>query len=111
MLAPGTHATGGISLEGREEMQQSRELYNLRLAFAEAGTGAYLAGVTVTIEPTGRDAPLGPYRDCGPLFYVSLAPGVYRVTATLGGVSRTTTLRIGKGATQLTLYWPAQSAL
>jgi len=105
-LAPGAHATGGVSSEGREEMQTTQDLYNLRLTFAEARSGAYLAGVTVTIEPEGRGTSFGPFADCGPLFFMVLSPGVYRINATYGGVARSTTVRIGKGATRATLYWP-----
>lgn len=32
-------------------MQESRGLYNPRLAFAETGTGAYIAGVELMVEP------------------------------------------------------------
>lgn len=111
VLAPGSHASGGVSYEGQQEMQVKQDLYNLRLTFAEAQTGAYLAGVTVTLEPEGRSAPWGPFADCGPLFYVALSPGVYRVVASYAGLTRSKTVRVGKGATQATLYWPAASEL
>jgi hypothetical protein len=111
VLAPGSHTTGGVSFEGRQEMQANQDLYNLRLTFAEAQTGAYLAGVTVTIEPADRSAPIGPFRDCGPLFHVALNPGVYRVVASYAGLARSKTIRVGKAATQATLYWPAASEL
>ncbi|RZL92732.1 MAG: hypothetical protein EOP82_09350 [Variovorax sp.] len=107
VLAPGAHASGGISYEGQQEMQAKQDLYTLRLAFAEAQTGAYVAGVTVTIEAEGRNAPFGPFADCGPLFYVALRPGVYRVIASYAGLTRTKAIRVGRGATHVTLYWPA----
>lgn len=106
VLAPGTHVSGGISEEERDDMRQKQGLYNLRLAFAESRTGAYLAGITLQIEPLDRRAPLGPYADCGPLFNVALAPGSYRVTAIYQGTARTKTVRVGNGATSATLYWP-----
>lgn len=111
VLAPGAHASGGIGYEGQQEMQAKQGLYNLRLTFAEAQTGANVAGVTVTIEPTGQNAPFGPFADCGPLFYVALSPGVYRVVASYAGLTRTKTVRVGKGTTQVTLYWPAAGEL
>jgi hypothetical protein len=52
-LAPGSYVSGGIGEEGQLDMRVTRDLYNLRLTFAQVGTGAYVAGVTVTIEPTG----------------------------------------------------------
>lgn len=111
VLAPGSHASGGVSFEGQQEMQVNQDLYNLRLTFAEAQTGAYLAGVTVTIEPADKSAPMGPFTDCGPLFHVALSPGVYRVVASYAGLTRSKTIRVGKAATQATLYWPAASEL
>jgi hypothetical protein len=106
MLSPGSHASGGVSSEGQEEMRATRTLYNLRLTFAEAMTGAYVAGVVVTIQPAGEKTFFGPYIDCGPLFYVRLNPGSYTVNASYRGVTRTRTLHIGTGATEATLYWP-----
>ena len=109
VLAPGAHASGGVSFEGQQEMRANQDLYNLRLTFAEAQTGAYLAGVTVTIEPADKSAPWGPFADCGPLFHVALTPGVYRVVASYAGLTRSKAIRVGKAATQATLYWPAAS--
>ena len=107
VVAPGAHASGGVSYEDQQEMQAKRGLYNLRLTFAEAQTGAYVAGVTVTIEPMGKGAPLGPFADSGPLFYVWVTPGAYRIVATYAGMPRTKTVHVGRGATQATMYWPA----
>ncbi|MBB3176824.1 hypothetical protein [Variovorax sp. Sphag1AA] len=87
-------------------MQLSRTLYNLQLTFAETGTGAYLTGVDVLIEPLGPGAALGPFKDCGPLLYVVLAPGAYRVRATYRGIVRTANVKIARGTTSSTLYWP-----
>lgn len=108
-LAPGSHACGGIGEQGRMDMSVTRDLYNLRLTFAEAGTGAYITGVAVVIAPVGRGEPYGPFADCGPLFNVVVSPGAYRINATYGGITLTRTLRVGKGATTSgTFYWPAQ---
>lgn len=107
-LAPGSYASGGIGEQGQSDMRVTRDLYNLRLTFAEVGTGAYVAGVSVMIEPVGRGMPYGPFADCGPLFHVVLSPGVYRVYATYAGVTQAKTFRVGKGATNGTFYWPFQ---
>jgi hypothetical protein len=69
-------------------------------------TGAYVAGVVVTIQPNGKKSFFGPYLDCGPLFYVALSPGSYEVEASYRGVTRHKTVRVGTGATEATLYWP-----
>ncbi|SEA55016.1 hypothetical protein [Variovorax sp. YR216] len=106
VLAPGAHVSGGIGEEDQQRMQLSRTLYNLRLTFAETGTGAYLTGVDVLIEPLGPGRMLGPFKDSGPLLYVVLAPGAYRVRATYRGIVRTINVRIAKGTSAATLYWP-----
>jgi len=111
VLVPGAHASGGISYEGQQEMQATQDLYNLRLTFAEAQTGAYVAGVTVSVEAADRSASYGPFADCGPLFYVALSPGVYRVSASYAGLMRTKTIRVGRAVTQATLYWPVANEL
>lgn len=106
LLRPGTHATGGIGEEDQHRMQLSHSLYNLRLTFAEAGTGAYLSGVDVVIEPLQPGPTYGPFKDSGPLLYVVLNPGAYRVRATYRGLARTINVRIGREAAIATLYWP-----
>ncbi|WP_088954157.1 hypothetical protein [Variovorax sp. HW608] len=106
LLPPGTHVSGGIGEEDQHRMQLSRSLYNLRLTFAEAGTGAYLSGVDVVVEPVERGRTHGPFKDCGPLLYVALNPGAYRVRATYRGLARTINVHIGREAVTATLYWP-----
>ena len=85
---------------------EPQALYNLRIVFAEAGTGAYLADVEVTIAPIGPGPSYGPFREAGPLLYVVVKPGTYRIHATYGGLTRTADVKVGKGTAALTLYWP-----
>lgn len=106
VLAPGAYLSGGIGEEERQRLRESRDLFNLRLAFAEVGSGAYIPGVEVTIESVGAGPSYGPFVDSGPILYVALKPGTYLVRATYAGVVRATTVRVGKGATAATLYWP-----
>lgn len=103
---PGAHASGGIGQEDQERMRLTQALYNLRIVFAEAGTGAYLADVEVTIAPIGPGPSYGPFREAGPLLYVVVKPGTYRIHATYGGLTRTADVKVGKGTAALTLYWP-----
>lgn len=107
LLPPGTYASGGISSEGRAEMRAIRSLYNLHLAFAQAGTGGYIAGLAVSLQRAGQARTTLVCQDCGPLVYIALAPGSYTVIATWEGVSRSQTVRVGATPTQAVLYWPA----
>ena len=108
-LAPGSYVCGGIGEQGRQDMRVTRDLYNLRLSFAEVGTGAYIAGVTVVVDPVGQGARYGPFPDCGPLFNLVVQPGTYRVTVTHAGVTLTRIFRVGKTAALGTFYWPGES--
>jgi hypothetical protein len=104
----GAHVCAGIGDEGREEMRAVRGQYNLHLSFAEANTGSYLIPVTVSIDQIGGDKlALGPFEDCGPLLYVNLPAGQYRVTAIQEGVTKTKTVRIGRRSVNQVMYWPA----
>lgn len=110
-LAPGAHVCGGVGADDREQMRSVGNQYNLHLRFAEAQTGSYLANVAVQIEPMGKKMAaqaydLGPYENCGPLLYVHLPPGRYRVNATQAGVTKTTTVQVGRRAVEQVLYWP-----
>lgn len=104
--AGGSFLSGGIGNEEQQALQDRKNSYNLRLTFAQSRTGEYLAGLEVVIERLDRKLVLGPYQDCGPMFYVRLEPGLYRVNATYEGVVRTRTIRIGAKGFEETLYWP-----
>ncbi len=107
---PGASLSGGIGSEEQRTMRAARDLYNLRLTFAVAGSGAFLAGIPVKIERLDRIRAFSPYRDSGPLLYVRLEPGTYRVSATYGGETQAKTVRIGNGATELVFYWSERVA-
>ena len=104
----GFHISGGIGEEGRAAMRAERKAYNLHLAFAQAGSGEYLSGVTVNIQPAGRKEALGPFEDTGPLLYVKLKPGHYRIQATYQGVTQTQSVDVGAAAVDRVLYWRAK---
>lgn len=109
VLAPGSYVSGGIGEQGQQDIHLTSDLYNLHLTFAEIGTGAYIAGVTVVVDPVGRGARYGPFVDCGPLFNIVVQPGAYRVTATNAGVTLSRNFQVGKAATLGTFYWPGES--
>src|SRR5439155_8181880 len=50
------YATGGVGTDEQERMKAlEQEGYNLKLLFAEKGTGAYIADVRVRVtDPSGR---------------------------------------------------------
>lgn len=107
---PGFYLSGGIGIEGREAMRAERKAYNLRLAFAQSGSGAYVTGVRVSITPQGQREALETIEDAGPLLYVHLQPGTYRVQASYGGQTRTFPVRLGKSGLDRVVLWPAEKS-
>ncbi len=100
----GHYLSGGIGLDGRSEMHAQRKDYNLRLGFAQARSGEYLGGVKLSLQ-RGNDAPTT-YDDVGPLFYIQVQPGHYRITADYEGRQRTLALTVGAKGVERVLYWP-----
>jgi hypothetical protein len=86
--------TGGVGVEERGQMLASKPDYNVRMTFATRGTGAK--------GNTNVNA-----RDAGPLMFVNLEPGRYRVTATAAdGQVQRRELQVQAGRTKdLYFYW------
>lgn len=100
----GSYLNGGVGLESRHAMLAQRGPYNLRLAFAQARSGEYLTGLHLTLQRAGE--PAMHFADSGPLFYVRLKPGSYRITADYQGTRRTLSVNVGPRAVDRVLYWP-----
>ena len=105
MPETGAYLNGGVGIDGRHALRAERRHYNLRLAFAQARTGEYLAGVTVTIHRLGSSEPTVRYEDSGPMFYIRLAPGRYRVTAEYRGTKQSHSIAVGAEGMDQVLYW------
>ena len=102
---PGNYLCGGIGLDGRQAMQADRKNYNVHLEFAEAHTGEFISGVKVRIAHLGDKREVGPFEDCGPLLYVQLRPGNYRVSAEYEGRKVAQNITVGSKATDRVMYW------
>lgn len=107
-LPPGSFLSGGVGLEDQAAMREQRNHYNLRLSFAEHGTGAYLAGVSVSLLRHRTHESIGPFDDSGPMLYLRLLPGTYRLAATYAGVTRNSTLQVSHRGVDHVMYWPAR---
>jgi hypothetical protein len=99
----GIFISGGIGLDERQEMYANRDQYNLRLSFAKA-TGAYISGVNVTIEPLSAKGTAMHCPDAGPLLFLSLIPGKYRISAAFEDKTQVLTV-MSPLASERVLYW------
>lgn len=99
------YASGGVGSESRDAMLEMRGQFNLHLTFAAKKSGDFLADVRVTVREAGGRELLEATSD-GPLFYASLAPGSYRVSAAYAGATQTRSVKLSaKGRRELYFYW------
>ncbi len=106
---PGAFQTGGAGSEEREALAMVAADYNVRLTFAEAKSGAYIADVGVEIDALDGGELHRSYAGCGPLFYVRLDPGRYRLRLLRQGqADQAVELTVKATATvQRVFYWAA----
>lgn len=91
-----TYWSGGVGLDEREFMLAHRADYNLHLKFAAVG-GAYLAGVTVTIDNEQGRQLMSATAD-GPWFFAKLPKGKYKLIVQINGESQERMVDLSKKA-------------
>ncbi len=98
------YVSGGISEEGRAELNQSSQNYNLKLIFA-LSSGAYLSDIKVQIKD-GGGATVVDAVSTGPWFFAQLPPGLYTLTVTNKDQTLRKSARVKRsGQTKLNFYW------
>lgn len=103
-------ASGGVGQDDQDRMRKLAPEYRVHLLFARKPDGAYLARVPVTIRDR-RGKTVFELYNSGPMLYVNLPDGDYKVTATANGVSQTKELDLhARGARDVDFYWPKSSA-
>lgn len=75
--------SGGVGDDARDEMRKAASAYNVLVVFSERG-GAYLAEIPFTVSRRdGREVLAG--TTDGPLLYIKLPAGSYRISAQIDG--------------------------
>lgn len=98
------YVSGGISDE-RVYMESVRSQYPLQLMFAVAGSGEYLADVTVDIADQHGKTVLRANSE-GPFFFAKLSPGSYKVSVSSDGVTKAKSVTVPqKGSVEERFYW------
>jgi hypothetical protein len=106
------YVSGGVGETQESAMRDIRGDYNLHLTFARAGTGEFLADVKVQIDQEGRQPFNAPVLATmsGPMLYVMLPDGQYRVRAETGGEVQNKVISISRGrARDLIVHFTAVS--
>ncbi len=85
--------SGGIGDEARDEMRRAAASYSVHLVFSEAD-GHYLASIPYSVSrANGREIYAGISE--GPLLYLKLGPGSYRIAAKLDGAWQSKLVSVG----------------
>lgn len=103
-----TYVTGGVGYEERQAMQELSPQFNVKLTFADKGTGDYRSGQSVEVRDMRGNVRMQA-EDTGPLLYAQLPPGRYRVTANVDGQQQQRTISVGSsGSKSAAFYWDAE---
>lgn len=84
---------GGVGADERRAMKVLEPAADLELLFVTAKRGGYLADAAVTVSD-GKATRLAAVAD-GPICLLRLPAGSYRITADLGGATRTAQVLVG----------------
>ncbi|WP_296225681.1 hypothetical protein [Ralstonia sp. UBA689] len=100
-----TYVSGGVGQDEVEAMHRIARDYSVRLTFVGKG-GEYLSDIDTHIR-TARGAAVLAVVSEGPLLYVRLPSGSYRVSASYNGEEKQTTITVpAHGAVVHTMAWP-----
>lgn len=98
----------GIGDDDAIAVEALRNEHNLQLVFAEQASGAYLADVKLRIQGAAGEQVLVAHSP-GPLFFVTLPTGQYRVDAEYKGQRLSKPARVTEGRRlDLYFYWPQE---
>ena len=104
----GSLICGGVGSDERRAMAGEAEGANLSLENFTSG-GAYLADVDVVLAPERPGAPGFAFKADGPLCYLQVPAGAYRIEATHEGRRRTARAEVAEAPrkpTHITLAFP-----
>ena len=103
---------GGVGNDERRELASASSGANLSLEFSLAGRGNYVADVEVTLTPAGG-GPAFSVKTEGPICYLELPPGRYKVEASYNGTRKSASATLPQKAgkpLRLGMSFPATAA-
>jgi hypothetical protein len=100
-----TYLNGGIGADEQATMRRVAKEFPLRLVFSQGKDGAFLADIPIVISDSSANSILA-LRAAGPMLYVMLPPGRYKVSARFNGVTRTQQVTVsGNDGKELYFHW------
>jgi hypothetical protein len=102
------YVNGGVGQEEQAALRDRRGDYNLLLTFATKQSGAFRSDVQLDIMDA-KGASVLSAANTGPMFYVRLPAGTYRISAAAEGKVFKRTVKVGAGQKEMTLHWENDS--
>lgn len=100
-----TYANGGVGAGEEAAMRRMAKEFPLRMTFSEHKDGAFLADVPVVIADA-RGNPVFDLPNAGPMLYVMLPNGKYKVSARHKGLTESHEITLdGKDGKDLYFHW------
>ena len=99
------YATGGIGQESRALLEARRGEFNVWITTAAKRSGAFLSGVRISVTDAANRQALSATLD-GPLMLIRLAPGQYRIEASVDGQKQQQSFAVpARGQRELYFYF------
>lgn len=99
------YVNGGIGEGQTRYMQSIAKNWPMRIMFSQLKANEFISGVNLQITDKSNATMLA-LDNAGPLTYVQLPPGVYRVNATFDGQSQTRNITLGRAnKSDLHFHW------
>lgn len=97
------YVNGGIGEASQRAMRRDAPNWPLRMTFSESATNDYVADVKLEVQnDAGKD--ILTLDDVGPITYIRLRPGAYRISAEHHGKLQVRSISVGLG-TEVNFHW------
>ncbi len=104
-LVPGTlYLNGGIGQDEQARMHKDAHSWPLRMTFSDRADNEFVAGVQLKVFDHAGKAVLR-LKDAGPMTYVQLPQGEYRVTASYKGDMLSRMVHVGPKGLDANFHW------
>lgn len=97
------YLNGGVGEDSQEQMKSEAAQWPLRMTFSANANNEYAAGVQLAIRDH-QGAEVLKLKDAGPITYVRLAPGKYRISANHNGQEQVRSVDVGR-STAVNFHW------
>ena len=104
-VVPGTvYLNGGIGQNEQKQMRKDAHNWPLRMTFSDKSNDEFVAGVGVKVFNKAGKAVLR-LKDGGPMTFVQVPPGEYRITALYKGEALSRMVHIGPKGADVNFHW------